>query len=71
MPVGNVLHTLPILGAVYLRKVQQHVEVYPQGYVLLQGSVAWCAYGRCWSTYTPLSLLRVPSADQNLTPSSG
>ena len=24
--------------------------------------------GRCWSTYTPMSLLRVPGADQNLTP---
>ena len=37
----------------------------------IMGSVARCAYGRCWSTYTTLSLLLVLGADQNLTPDRG
>ena len=65
MPVGNVLHTLSIRGAVYCRKVQQHVEVYPQGYVLLQGSVARCEMLVDIHSH---ELLRVLGADQNLTP---
>ena len=56
------------------RKVQQYVmpvEVHPQGYGLLQRSVARCVYGRCLATYTPLCLLQVLGADQNLTPDRG
>ena len=31
----------------------------------------WHGYGRYWSTYTALSMLRVPGADQNSTPDRG
>ena len=56
MPVGNVVHTLPIRGAVYCSKVQQLCQ--PQGYRGVWHDVPMGNVG-------PLSLLWVPGTDQN------